>query len=80
MLSHMTIVKTMDSSDRGMNPAAMTIVNPRKAYRPTRGSNEPTPVLKSATLPAQLWGSAEGIVKLRALLDSSIRVSFNNDL
>ena len=74
MLSHMTIVKTMDSGDRGMNPVEMTIVKPRKAYQPIRGSNKPTPVLKSATLPTQLWGSAEGIVKPSALLDSSIRV------
>ena len=30
MLSHITIVETMDSSERGMNPTAMTIINPWK--------------------------------------------------
>ena len=32
MLSHVTIVETMDSGERGMNPVAMTIINPRKEY------------------------------------------------
>ena len=30
LLSHLTIIKTMDSSGRGMKPAAMTIINPLK--------------------------------------------------
>ena len=30
LLSHIAIVKTMDSSERGMNPFAMTIINPQK--------------------------------------------------
>ena len=30
LLSHMTIVQTMDSGERGMNPVAMTIINPGK--------------------------------------------------
>ena len=30
LLSHMKIVKTMDSVDRRMNPVAMTIIYPRK--------------------------------------------------
>ena len=29
---HKTIVETMDSSERGKIPAAMTILNPRKEY------------------------------------------------
>ena len=32
LLSHITIVETIDSSERGMNPVAMTIINPRKEY------------------------------------------------
>ena len=41
-----------------MNPVAMTIHNPRKEYWRSRGSNRgPRPVLKSATLPTDLWGS-----------------------
>ena len=56
--SHITIVETMDSNERGMNPVAMTIINPRKEYWPSRGSNQRPPVLKFATLPTELWGSA----------------------
>ena len=41
-----------------MNPVAMTIINPRKEYWPSQGSNQRFPVLKSATLPTELWGSA----------------------
>ena len=29
----------MDNGERGMNPVAMTIINPRKEYWPSRGSN-----------------------------------------
>ena len=32
LLSHITIVETTDSGERGMNPVAMTIINPRKEY------------------------------------------------
>ena len=32
--------------------------NPRKEYWLIRGSNQRPPVLKSATLPTELWGSA----------------------
>ena len=35
-----------------MNPVAMTIINPRKEYWPSRGSNQRPPVLKFATLRA----------------------------
>ena len=48
----------MNSGDRGMNPVAMTIINPRKEYWPCRRSNQRPPVLKSCTLPTELWGSA----------------------
>ena len=41
-----------------MNSVAMTIINPRKEHWPSRGSNQRTPVLTSATLPTELWGSA----------------------
>ena len=34
-----TIVKTMDSIERGMNPVAMTIISPRKYFWPSRRSN-----------------------------------------
>ena len=53
-----TIVETTDSGERGMNPVAMTIINPRNGCWPSRGSNQRLPVLKSATLPTELWGSA----------------------
>ena len=32
LFSHVTIVETMDSCERGINPVAMTIINPRKEY------------------------------------------------
>ena len=41
-----------------MNPVAMAIINPRKEYRPSRGSNQRSPVLKTTTLPTELWSSA----------------------
>ena len=47
----------MDGIERGMNPVAMTIISPRKEYWPSRGSNQRPPVLKSATLPTEQWGS-----------------------
>ena len=41
-----------------MNPVAMTVINPRKEYWPSRGSNQRPPVLKSATLLTELCCSA----------------------
>ena len=48
----------VDSSDRGMNPFAMTIINPKKEYWPSWGSNQQPPVLKFGMLPTELWGLA----------------------
>ena len=53
--SHTTIFEIMDSGERGMNPVAITIINPRKEYWPSRGLNQQSPVLMSATLPTDLW-------------------------
>ena len=40
-----------------MNHVAMTIINPlKKEYWPRQGSNQQPPVLKSSTLPNELWG------------------------
>ena len=50
----------MDSGERGMNPDAMTVINPRKEYWPSRGSYQRPSVLKSATLPTELCGSTQG--------------------
>ena len=36
----------------------MTIISPRKEYWQSRGPNQRRPVLKSATLPTELWASA----------------------
>ena len=44
-----------------MNPVAMNIINPRKKYWPSRGSNRRPPVLKSAKLPTKLWSSASNV-------------------
>ena len=46
----------MHSGERGINPVAMTIINPRTEYWPSHGSNQQPPVLKSATLLSELWG------------------------
>ena len=40
------------------NPVVMTITNPRKELWPSQGSNQRPPVLKSGTLPTELWSSA----------------------
>ena len=71
----MTIVETTDSDERGMNPVAMTIINPRKEYWPSRGSNQRPPVLKSATLPTELLGSVTDIWRERTL-KKEIRILF----
>ena len=39
LLSHITIVETTDSGERGMNPVAMTIINPQKKYWSSRDRN-----------------------------------------
>ena len=49
----------MDGGERGTNPVEMTIINHRKKYWPSRGSNRRLPVLKSCTLPTKLCGSAQ---------------------
>ena len=41
-----------------MNPVTMTIINPWKKCWPSRASKQGPPVLKSAMLPTELWGSA----------------------
>ena len=42
-----------------MNPVTMIIINPWiEYYGRARGSNQRPPVLKSCTLPTELWGSA----------------------
>ena len=50
LLSHITIVETTDSGEKGMNPVAMTIIIPQKEYWLSRGLNQRPPVLKSAML------------------------------
>ena len=60
LLSHITIVETVDSGERGMDPVAMTIINPRKEYWPSHGSNQQPPFLKSTMLLTELWGLASG--------------------
>ena len=42
-----------------MNPVALTIINPRKEYWWSRGSNQQPPVFKSATLTTELWCSLQ---------------------
>ena len=68
----------MDSCERGTNPVAMTIINPRTEYWPSQGSNQPPPVLKSAILPTELWGSA--LNSLEADSDILTLTMFENSL
>ena len=49
----------MDSRERGMNPTAMTIINPWKEYWPRRGLNQRPQSLKSFALSTELWGSVD---------------------
>ena len=65
LLPHITIVEATDSGERGTNPVTMTIVNPRKEYWPSRGSNQRPPVLKSAMLLTELVGSTHVEKKCR---------------
>ena len=55
-----------------MNPVAMTIINPRKEFWPSRRSNQQPPILKSATLPTELWGSAK--LKVEVIVLASLRM------
>ena len=55
LLSHITIIETIDSGKRRMNSAAMTIINPWKEYWSSRGSNQRPPVLSSCTWPELHW-------------------------
>ena len=50
LLSHVTIVKTTDNGERGMNPVTMTIINPRKEYLLSWKSNSQKPVHESDML------------------------------
>ena len=58
---HYHFLKTMDSGERGVNPIAMTIINPWKEYWPIWESNQLHPVLKSGMLQTELGGSAERV-------------------
>ena len=59
MLSHITIVETKDSGERGMNPVAMAIISAWKEYLGGPGIEPGSPVFKSATLLTELWSSAK---------------------
>ena len=49
LLYHITIIKIVYSSARGLSPVTMTIINPLTKYWLSRGSNRQPPVLKSCT-------------------------------
>ena len=57
--SHITNVETMNSGKRGMNHVAMTIINPRKEYWPSQGSNQRPPVRYT-----EQWDSAGKVYSL----------------
>ena len=57
------------------NPVAMTIINPLKEYWPCRGSNQRPPVLKTATLPTDLLGSAGYLSNMKVTVFDKIAVA-----
>ena len=91
LLSHITVVETKNSSEREMNPVAMTIINPEIEYWLSQGSNQRPPVLKSGKLPTELWSPALLLRKIytsdlhelssleRAILDKLSACTFNLD-
>ena len=55
---HKTVVKTMDSLKRGINPVTSTIINLWKEYLPSHGSIQSSIVWKRVKMPEQskeLW-------------------------
>ena len=72
LISHISIVETTNSGERGMNPVAMTTINPRKECWPSRGSQQRSHVLKSATLPTELCDSAESVLRRNRFYRSTI--------
>ena len=56
LLSHITTIQAMNSIERGINPAKMTIINPGKKCWPSWGSNKRLLVLKSNTSTTELHG------------------------
>ena len=54
-----------------MNPFTMTIINPR-------GSNQQPPVLKSAILLTELWGSAANLVAVVTTMSENIKSAVKN--
>ena len=66
-----------------MNPVAMPIINPLKKYWLSWGSNQGPPVLKSATVPTELWVDSpekDNIVGKEAFLYQQIFASFENQI
>ena len=55
--SHINIVETMASGERGMNPLAMTIINPRKEELSNMGMNKPP----HCTQLTELWGLGQNL-------------------
>ena len=72
LLSHITIVDTTDSCERGMNPVTMSIIGPPKEYWQSRGSNKQPLVLKPTTLTTEPWGSASLILMNFAQIGNQI--------
>ena len=61
LLFHITIVDMKDSGGRGMNPVAMTIIDPEREYWQSWGSDQRPPVPKFAPLSPELWGLAKRV-------------------
>ena len=70
LLSHIMIIEATGRDERGMNPVAMTIINPRKEYWLSRKSNQRLPVLKSCILLTDTWGKEGRKKKVKLIVFS----------
>ena len=66
LLSDISIVQTINSGERGINPVAMTNQFSERILA-HRGSNQLPHVLKSCALSTELWGSAKILIQIRLL-------------
>ena len=58
LLSNISLIETMDSGERGINPVTINTMNPLKEYCPIRGLNQRPVVLQSCALLTELcWFS-----------------------
>ena len=70
----------MDSSERGMNPVAMPVINPQKEYCQRQVSNQQPSVLKCCALSTELSSSSRSDMNLACLLQRLINLTQFKDV